>query len=107
MIACTLENTSSRSADGYRSSESNRDAAYPATTARPSAAAKEIARRGPAWSSIGTRIGAATASGNIVRRRYRATLPLASPTGTSKKIECARANATNVSPATLAKCASP
>ena len=77
------------------------------TTARASAAPNEIARRGPARSSSGTRNGPATASGAIVSARNAATLTSASGGGISKKIEPASAIATIASPATLPKCASP
>ena len=107
MIACTFESTRSRNAQGNSSSVPNRGAAYRQTTARPIAAPNEIARRGPARSSSGTRNGPATASGAIVSARNAATLTSASGGGISKKIEPASAIATIASPATLPKCASP
>jgi hypothetical protein len=103
VIVWTLDRTRMANANGYSSSVLNPGAANTHTIARPAAEASEMARRGPARSSRGTSSGPATASGASVSPRYKATLARASPTGTSKKIDPARAMATMASPAALAR----
>src|SRR5438067_13290 len=65
-----------------------------------------MARRNPPRSSSGTSNGPATASGAMVRPRYRATWVRAAPGFSEKNTESARATATSASPAALAMCTS-
>ena len=102
VMPCTFDSTSRMNASGNRRRSVACDAAIAATSILPAEAANEMARRNPPRSSSGTNRGAATASGAMVRPRYRATWTLASSGFSAKNTESARAMATSVSPAALA-----